>query len=479
MLFLQDMRIVVKGSVIYKICGGYKVKTFNLLRVFVLNRKNKKNVNMDSSLRLDKKPLVGFFPRFFGMGETYPLIKIAKRYSDLGGEVVFFSHGGEYEYLAKEQKFEIIKVEPMIRNPSKYLMQHKEKDLIEVIKEEALCFKKTGIKALVQTNVFFDCLLAPRVIEIPLISVISGPWILIYCTTGKDIPTYPDNSENYFTRLVPQSFKNRFFKWHSLVYKGPVTKKINKLAKKLSIDVHFKCKTDLILGDHTLICDDIEFLGVKPTREFPLENYVGPILPDDSHMAEERQLDFDIEKHLKRSGKHILLTMGSSLQWKELFLKILKILNETSYNVIATYTTILKEDELPDLNDNILLKKFIPNITLLNKRVDLAVIHGGRGTVYTAAYSGKPVIGIPLHSEQQYNLDCLCRCGSAIRLSKKFFEEKDLLNAIEKIFSNYETYLHNAQNLANKLPKPEGAERAAQRIVEILEQNNLAKQLLK
>jgi UDP:flavonoid glycosyltransferase YjiC (YdhE family) len=157
---------------------------------------------------------------------------------------------------------------------------------------------------------------------------------------------------------------------------------------------------------------------------------------------------------------------------KEFFLSILKFLNETSYNVIATYTTILNENELPSLNENILLKKFIKNITSLNRRVDLAIIAGGRGTVYTAAYSGKPIIGIPIRGEQQCNLDCLIRNGSAIRISKKFFEEKDLLNAIEKIFNNYETYLHNAQNLANKLPKPEGAERAAQRIVEFLEKTN-------
>ena len=90
-------------------------------------------------------------------------------------------------------------------------------------------------------------------------------------------------------------------------------------------------------------------------------------------------------------------------------MRSLKALNQTDYNVIATYTSILNEEELPKLNDNILLKKFIPNIAKLNQMVDLAIIHGGRGTVYTAAYSGKPAIGIPLHSEQQHNLDNLAQ----------------------------------------------------------------------
>jgi UDP:flavonoid glycosyltransferase YjiC (YdhE family) len=146
-------------------------------------------------------------------------------------------------------------------------------------------------------------------------------------------------------------------------------------------------------------------------------------------------------------------------------------MNQTDYNVIATYTSILNEEELPKLNDNILLKKFINNPITLNKKVDLAIIHGGRGTVYNAAYSGKPAIGIPLNGEQQYNLDSLARHGMAIRLSKTFFEEEKLLDSIKEIFENYDTYLKNAKALTQKLPKPEGDKNAARRILEIVTKN--------
>ncbi len=56
---------------------------------------------VEKMINSDKKPLIGFFPGFFDIGETYPLIKIAKCYQELGGEVIIFSHGGDYEYLAK------------------------------------------------------------------------------------------------------------------------------------------------------------------------------------------------------------------------------------------------------------------------------------------------------------------------------------------------------------------------------------------
>jgi UDP:flavonoid glycosyltransferase YjiC (YdhE family) len=160
------------------------------------------------------------------------------------------------------------------------------------------------------------------------------------------------------------------------------------------------------------------------------------------------------------------LSLGST-GTKGIFLRILKTLNRTDYNVIAVYNSILKKEEIPDVNENILLRKFVPSIKSLNQMVDLAIIHGGRGTVYTSAYSGKPVIGIPMQIEQQYNLDNLVRRGMALRLSKKYFQEKNLLRAINIIFDNYDHYLENAQSVVKELPMMEGDKNAVRRILEI------------
>ena len=99
--------------------------------------------------------------------------------------------------------------------------------------------------------------------------------------------------------------------------------------------------------------------------------------------------------------------------------------------------------------------------------VDLAITHGGRGSIYTVVFSGKPAIGIPLHSEQQHNLDNLLRHGVIVRLSKRYFNEKRLFDAINEIFGHYDKYLENAQKLKDKLPTPNGAENAAKRILDI------------
>jgi len=417
--------------------------------------------------KTEKKPLIGFFPGFFDIGETYPLIKIAKSYQELGGKIVIFSHGGNYEYIAKEQKFKIKRIKPIASGPdiTRYFFKKNDEEIIDLINNHIKLYKDNGIKALVQTSSYLDCILACISGKIPLISVISGTLTPPYLKAN--FGTFPDNLEGFFTQLLPQSFKNRLTNWHTLRYKGPITKKFNRIAKKINVEKRFRNFQDIRLGNYTLISDDIEFLGLKPTKNFPAENYIGPILSDDLFEHKEKQ-DEEINKFLKKPGKTILLSMGSSTIMKGLFLKIIEILNNTDYNVIATYTNLLKDNELPKLNDNILLKKFVPFIAQLNKEVDLAVIHGGRGTVYNAAYSGKPAIGIPLNGEQQFNLDNLVRHGEAIRLSKTFFTEEKFLDAIKYIFNNYDTYLTNSKTLSNKLKKSDGDKKAAKRILEII-----------
>jgi UDP:flavonoid glycosyltransferase YjiC (YdhE family) len=244
-----------------------------------------------------------------------------------------------------------------------------------------------------------------------------------------------------------------------------LVKDFNKVAKKYNIKT-FRTLNDILEGDHTLFCDDINFLDVKPTKKFPVENFIGPVsLALSDNLTDE--VDKDVKKHLDKPGKTILFMMGS-LPIKKLFIKISHLLSQTDYNVIIVYTSV-PEEKLPINKENILLKQFIRSPQIVNKMVDLAIIHGGRGTVYNAAYSGKPSIGLPIIIEQQYNIDCLVRNGAGLRISKKFFKPQDLQKAIDTIFNNYDTYLTNAINLATKLSRDSYEERATSRIIEIIE----------
>ena len=113
----------------------------------------------------------------------------------------------------------------------------------------------------------------------------------------------------------------------------------------------------------------------------------------------------------------------------------------------------------------------MPSVKKLHNEVDLAIIHGGQGTVYTAAYAGKPTVGFPMQLEQHMNLEKMVGHGTSIMLSRKYFDEEDLLTAINNISSNYDKYLKNAKNLSNLLSKPEGDKKIANKLYEIMTEN--------
>lgn len=453
---------------------------------------------MTSNKNSSNKLLIGVMPMFSSLGETLTFIEIAKEYIRLGGGAVFFSSDIAssnleiYENLAENIGCKVVRIRSKISEKAFNKAQklgHKfhhenfpaekiystlfdkrwESFTINNINKEFEVFKKEKVKLLVSSFIF-SCHISTYLAKIPLAYVTSGTALPPYFEYNH--ATFPMYMENFFTRFIPQSIKNRLTNLYALRCKWNI-KGYNRLARKYNTPKK-KRFLDLLSGDYTLIPDDINFLNLESTPSFPSKNYVGPILPDFSFGKKEDSIDFEIENYLTKHGRSILLTFGSQGA-KNSFITILKTLNKTDYNVIAIYTTVLREAEIPNLKNNIMLKNFVPSIKKINEIVDLAIIHGGLGTVHTAAYSGKPVIGIPMQPEQQYNLDNLVRHGSAKMLDKTRLSEKNILNAVNEIFNNYDKYLKNAQLLKRKMPPSIGAQNAAKRLLEIVQQVNLSK----
>jgi spore coat polysaccharide biosynthesis predicted glycosyltransferase SpsG len=421
--------------------------------------------------------LVGFFNLFYNFGETCRSLLIAKHYRKLGGKVIFFSHGGEHEKLAEDNDFKIIKVKPIYTKEFIDLLWESSRSsrmlafknpfskniLIEHVEAEIEAYKKTGVKLIVSTN-NLPCFISARAAGLPLITV--TPKII------SSYMQYPEDAEFFLSFLIPGWLKLKLLNWYTPRSKQYV-KPFIEVAKKYNTPTP-KSDGDIAKGDYTFYVDFIEFLGINKSTIPPNEFYTGhnfldELLAQSLNKPDTEKEENEIENHIKRDGKSILFSLGSS-GTKDIFLKILQALNKTDYNVIAVYTSILKEDELPEVKDNILLKKFVPSMEKLNKLVDLAIIHGGKATVYTAAYSGKPIIGIPMQFEQHRNIEILLKQGVGHMGSRKHFMEKAFLDQITRIFNNYNLYLKNAQNLAKKLPKPEGDKNAANKVFEITTQ---------
>lgn len=426
------------------------------------------------NVRSTNKPLIGFFPLFYNLAETGRAVLIAKQYVDNGGNAIFFSHGGEYEKIAKENGFKVIQVKPIyseefIEDLWKYSRLEKIGApfslpvLKDHVKSEINAYRKSDVKLIVTTN-NFPCTISARIAKIPLISV--TPKVI-----GKFIQ-YPEDAELKYTSLIPKTIKLKilnYFYTRSKLWSKP----FDKLAKQYKIK-RFKNSMDLVKGDYTFYTDFQELIKIKNSEIRSNEYYIGPIFLDKLFFKnnQKNEIEKDVANHLERPGKKILLTLGSS-GTKELYQNILKSLNKTEFNVIAIYSSILNENELPKLNNNILLKKQVNSIQNLNKKADLVIMHGGQGTVYTAAYSGKPVIGFPMQLEQHQNLELLVKHGMAKIESRKNSNKQLFLDTIEEIFSNYSYYYKNAKKLANSLPKPQGEKNALKNILEIIKMEDI------
>ena len=98
---------------------------------------------------------------------------------------------------------------------------------------------------------------------------------------------------------------------------------------------------------------------------------------------------------------------------------------------------------------------------LVNKLADLSLIHGGIGTVMTAAYAGKPVVGVGMQLEQVANIACLVRKGFAIRVAKSKDPSKKVQEAI-RILLYDEDAKRKAQEFSKIMEKWDGPKMAAE-----------------
>ena len=95
---------------------------------------------------------------------------------------------------------------------------------------------------------------------------------------------------------------------------------------------------------------------------------------------------------------------------------------------------------------NILFRDFLPS-HLVMPLCDLAIIHGGQGSVQTAIAAGVPVIGFPLQPEQNFNLRLVERHGGGLCLPLRGLARERLRAAIAGVLGNpaYEVAMQKLQ----------------------------------
>ena len=100
----------------------------------------------------------------------------------------------------------------------------------------------------------------------------------------------------------------------------------------------------------------------------------------------------------------------------EVLRTVMGIVSDLDLQAVVLTTTILEHEDRRT-SERVLAIPHAP-AHLVNPLADIAITHGGAGTVQTAIHSGTPLVGIPAQMEQAGNISLVARQGAGLMLSR-------------------------------------------------------------
>ncbi len=385
------------------------------------------------------------FPNCAYLSETSRMISVYKRLKASCEDVVLATHGGSFEFVLKEEGIPYKHLEPFVTNElslewaaisrvEKGVLSgyYSVEELEKHVNSEMAFFNENNVRAVLSGYTLSNAL-STRALGIPYVTTHLGSWVPPVFEFNMN--PWPVNGDNIFTRFIPASVKIKMTNYGILRVR--THRPINILAKKLNIP-EFKNFLDLTSGDLTLVTDCPEILGIpagtienwvpKNPKLFNHElkmKYVGPIFAELFGEIPDRVKSF----YNTQLPKIYVALATSRPDYMEAVLSILKDMEVKV--IICTAVHNLKNGSHP----NILIEKHLPSHKVM-PLADLAIIHGGQGSVQTAISASTPVLGFPLHPEQDFNLRLVEKNGGGICVSLKNLKKKKFREHIERIISD-------------------------------------------
>ena len=369
----------------------------------------------------------------------------------------FISDGGDFEALIEKHGFALTRMEPRLTpekiehiakvdRGEKFAPAFTDAEMIQRVENEIAVLKGI-VPAAVITGSYPSIPVSCRVLKIPLVWVVQSTWL----------PDFFEHGAGMTDHLSPRAIK-AVADWLILAFinfwiKIGFLNSVNQAAKHFGVPGYASI-FDYWRGDITLVAEPPEFSGVKlPPNHF----FIGPLIPQDEFpMAEEIRT-------IPRDKPLIYFAMGSS-GTPEIVARIIESFEGKPYRVIAPVKFQLSQVPNVKTPPNVVVTDWLPALQV-NKMADIAVIHGGIGTVMTAGLAGKPVVGVGMQMEQVANLACLERLGFAIRVGKSRNPSRKVQEAIAKLV-NDESAKSKAAGFAEVVARWDGPKQAAARLVE-------------
>ncbi len=423
------------------------------------------------------------FPHFYYLSEVSRLIEIGKNLRALQQDVIFFSHGGPYEQLARDEGFEVISITPTM-SPQRYdeYIKYNRGEGSKSLKasfftyEELKSYVAAEVDALKQVNADavligwnLPSYLSVQVVDIPIIVQQPGPFTAPFF--DKKLAEFaPALAGRGLARLMHYLPMDKLVNWllpKSKFWIYP----FNQLAAELGLP-QYKSTLDFVAGDLTLVMDTPSILGITAEE---LKDY-RPAHPEYFHKTPKYryggacyaklpgEVPEAVSQHFDTPATKLYCAMGVSGS-PEVLRSIIDIVRDLGLRALIVTTTILDEGK-HDSSGQVLVQPHVP-AHLVNPMADFAITHGGAGTVQTAIHAATPLVGIPMHQEQAGNIALVRNRGAGAMLWKSELSRKDLSTALEKLVAN-DSYTANMQQLKSEQDQIDGAAVAAREIVSFL-----------
>jgi UDP:flavonoid glycosyltransferase YjiC (YdhE family) len=428
--------------------------------------------------------MIVLMPNCGYLSETSRMLAIAHALQARGVAVALATHGGPYTRVLDAAGMPWTTLSPTMDDArcAQFL-----RDLVRIgkpgvrllspdevrasVASEAAFLQQVGATAVV-TGFTLTAFLSARVAGIPLVASHGGSFVPPVFERGL-LPV-PTRMPMPRMEWLPGWLKRK------LVNAGPTrltdpTVFLNTVAAELGVEP-VPTLAALMLGDLTLVTDVPEVLGIPAAeleawrprraglyRADPRLVYTGPLFA---------QLDLPVPPAVEafldgsRPTAYVVLSSSTADQLRAVTSRV----RAAGLRVIVGATL---HDFGPPPGPDVVVAGLLPSHRVM-PRVQVAITMGGQGTVQTAMCSGTPLVGLPLHGEQELNVDLAVRHGMGLAVSPRDADTPRLTQAVQRIVTE-PGFAAQARRVQGWTAGTDGAGRAADAIVQFLAKRHPAR----
>jgi UDP:flavonoid glycosyltransferase YjiC (YdhE family) len=369
--------------------------------------------------------MICLLPHCTYLSETSRMLELHRALTSLGVQVRVATHGGPHERLLTEAgvAYDVLGpglsdarsaafVASAIGQGDPRQSMYDDTEIRLYVQAEAEYFRRHGVTVAV-TGFTLTTLLSSRLADVRLITEHAGSFVppvferRLLPAPSRPVDPRLKHAPDWLSRFLINRTTNR-----TTAYCGG----FDRVAEALGVE-RIPSLAALLLGDLSLVPEIPEVLGIsaadltawRPGKGYRPSSRLTAVGPLFAHL--NLPLPDRVEKFLTHPGPTVYLAMTSTPP--NLVRQAVDALSALDIRILVAGTI----HDLEDLaTDRIMIEGVLPS-HLVMPQVDLAITTGGQGSTQTAMASGTPLLGIPLHIEQDLNIALLERQGAARHLA--------------------------------------------------------------